>query len=74
MPSTRIATRTTIPFPATMENEEKLKQFLVKRYRVSTFNTCQYQPLPMIHGPPMELFVEKDARPHAGYKPAGVAV
>ena len=63
-----------MPFPATEENKEKLKQFLVERYRASIFNTCQRQPLPMMHGPPMELFVEKDAHPHAVYKPTVVAV
>ena len=63
-----------MPFPTTEENKEKLKLFLVERYRASTFNTFQHQPLPMMHGPPMELFVEKGARPHAVYQAAGVAV
>jgi hypothetical protein len=53
----------TMPFPATEENKEKMKQFLGKRYRASTFNTCQHQPLPMMHGLPMELFVQNNARP-----------
>ena len=35
-----------MPFPATEENKEKLKQFLVERYQASTFNTCQHQPYP----------------------------
>ena len=49
-------------------------QFLMDTYRSSTFNTCQHQPLPMMHGPPMELFVKKDIRPHQVYKPAAVSV
>ena len=40
-----------MPFPATEENKEKLKQFLVEKYRASTFNTCQHQPFPMMHSP-----------------------
>ena len=52
----------------------KMKQFLVDKYRASTFNTCQHQPLPMMQGPKMELFVQKDARPHAEYQPAVVPV
>ena len=51
-----------------------MKSFLVERYRASTYNTCQHQPLPMMHWPPMELFVQKDARPHAVYQPAVVPV
>ena len=51
-----------------------MKMFLVERYRASTFNTCQHQPLPMMHGLHMELFVQKDARPHAVYQPAVVPV
>ena len=57
-----------------MRNKEKMKQFLVEKYRASTFNTCQHQPLPMMQGPKMELFVLKDACPHAVYQPAVVPV
>jgi hypothetical protein len=32
-----------MPFPATEEIKEKLKQFLVEKYRASTFNTDPYQ-------------------------------
>ena len=44
-----------------------MKQFV--KYRPSTFNTCQHWPLPMMHSPEIELFVQKDARPHAVYQP-----
>ena len=63
-----------LPFAATEENKDKLRQFLVDQYRSSTFNTCQHQPLPMMHGPPLELFVQKDARPHAVHQPGKVPV
>ena len=36
----------TMPFPATKENKEKMKQFLVERYRASKFNTCNTSPSP----------------------------
>jgi hypothetical protein len=32
----------TLPFEPTVENKEKMKQFLVEKYRASTFNTCQH--------------------------------
>ena len=63
-----------LPCTATEENKEQLKQFLVDTYRASTFNTCQHQPLPMMHGPPMELFVDKNARPHQAFTPSAVPV
>ena len=50
-----------MPCQATEENKEQLKQFLLDTYRASTFNTCQHHPLPMMHGPPLELFIQKDA-------------
>jgi hypothetical protein len=49
------------------ENREKLKKHLVDKYRASTFNTCQQQPLSMMHGPPMEFNMEKNARLHSIY-------
>ena len=45
-----------MPFPTTEEKKGRRKQFLVDTYRESTFNTCQHQPLPMMHGPPLEFF------------------
>ena len=63
-----------LPFPATEENKDKLREFLVDMYRASTFNTCQHQPLKMMHGPPLELFVQEGARPHAVYQPGKVPV
>ena len=40
-----------LPCPATEENREQLKQYLIDRYRSSTFNTCQHQPQPMMLTP-----------------------
>ena len=63
-----------LPFEATEGNRNKLRQFLIDKYRASTFNTCQHQPLPMMHGPPLEFFIQKDARPYAVYQPGKVPV
>ena len=58
----------------TEENKELLKNLLLEHYASSTFNTCQHQPLPLMHGPPLEFHVEANARPHAIYTPASVPV
>ena len=38
------------------------------------FNTCQHQPLPLMHGPPLELHTDPNVKPHAIYTPASVPV
>ena len=58
----------------TKENKELLKNLLLEHYSSSTFNTCQHQPLPLMHGPPLEFHVEANARPHAICTPASVPV
>jgi hypothetical protein len=59
-----------LPFPATEENKDKLRKFFEDYYRSSTFNTCQHQPLPMLHG----IHVKENARPHAIYTLATVLI
>jgi hypothetical protein len=61
-----------LPFPATEANREKLQQYLLDRYKSSTFNTCQHQPLPHMSGPPMRLMVDPDATPVAHHTPVPV--
>ena len=55
-------------FPATEENKNRLKDWLVKRYSSSTFNTCEHQPLPMMDVPPLRLMVNKEATPSVCHK------
>ena len=40
-----------LPFPATPENRVKLQEYILKHYAASTFNTCEYQVLPLMDGP-----------------------
>ena len=63
-----------LDFPATEENRERMKNLLLKHYASSTFNTCQHQPLPLMHGPPLELHTDPNVKPHAIYTPASVPV
>ena len=61
-----------LPFPATVENHEKLRLFLLNYYKASTFNTCDHQPLPMMDGPPLRLMVDPNAKPVAYHTPVPV--
>ncbi len=38
----------TLPFPAKKENRAKLERYLLERYKSSTFNTCEHQPLRVV--------------------------
>jgi len=61
-----------IPFPATEENREKIQQFLLEYYSSSTFNICEHQILPMMDVPPLRLMVDKNSKPVAAHKPIPV--
>merc|ERR1711940_54043 len=61
-----------LPCPATEENRGRLKEFLVSSFRSSTFNTCEHQPLPLMHGPPLEFKLKEGAERFAIYSPAKV--
>ena len=63
------------PFPPNEENLERLEGWIRERYRASTFNTCNCQPLPLMNGsPPLELFIDPTAKPVACHKPAQVPI
>ena len=63
------------PFPPTHENLGRLEAWIRDRYRSSTFNTCNCQPLPMMKGsPPLELFIDPLAKPVVCNKPAQVPI
>ena len=49
-----------------------LKQWVLDYYASSAFNTCDHQPLPMMTGEPLRLYVDPDAKPIAVHKAAPV--
>lgn len=63
-----------IPYPPTPENLQKLKTWILNRYRASTFNTCETQQLPKMTGPPLKLNVDPNATPVAFHTPAPVPI
>ena len=56
------------PFPCTEENIPKLKDWLVKTFSASSFNTSS-APMVKMSGPPIEIHVDPSAIPIAVHKP-----
>ena len=65
---------TTLPFPATVENREKLKNWILNRYASSTFNICENQTLPKMSGPPLKLNIDPSVVPTAVHTPIPIPV
>ena len=63
---------TALPFTATDANRTALQNWILGRYRSSTFNTCECQTLPLMEGPPLDLHVDPEAKPIAVHKPIPV--
>ena len=60
------------PFQCTMENVDKMRDWLLNRYASSAFNKCPHQKLPSMEGPPIEIHVDPNATPVTLRKPAPV--
>ena len=58
-----------IPFPPTPENIPRLEKWICEAYASSAFNTCECQPLPRMHGPPLKIFMQDGAKPVAAHTP-----
>ena len=54
-----------LPFSAVLENNEKMRKWLLERYASSTFNTCPHRPLQQMAGPPIKIHLDASAKPRA---------
>ena len=61
-----------LPFECNPKNVDKMKQWLLKRYGSSSFNTCPHQILPDMQGPPVSIHVNSRATPVAVHVPAQI--
>ena len=61
-----------IPFPPTAENKKKLKDWLIKHFESSAFNTCSHQPLKCMKGKPMHINFKEGAEPYRVHTPIQV--
>ena len=63
----------TIPFPPTIENRSKLRDYLLNTFASSGFNSCTYQILPEISGEPLKIEMKNNAHQAApAYRPIPV--
>ena len=56
------------PYLRQRKTPRPLRQWLVKYYSTSTFNTCEHQPLATMDGPPLRTMISPDAEPVAHHK------
>ena len=63
---------TSLPYPATEANREKLQQYLLDYYSSSTFNICEHQTLPLMVSRPMRLMIDPHANPTTHHSPIPV--
>ena len=63
-----------LPFTPIKENNKKMREWLLDRFKSSTFNTCPHTPLPAMIGPPIEMHVDESAKPKACHTAAPVAL
>ena len=66
---------TECPYPPTMENLDRIEAWIRDRYKASSFNTCNQQPLPLMSdSPPLKLFIDEKAIPVACHKAAQIPI
>ena len=63
---------TSLPYPATEANRQKLQQYLLDYYSSSTFNICEHQTLPLMESPPMRVMTDPHANPTTHHSPIPV--
>lgn len=61
-----------LPFECTQGNNEKMKEWLLKYFENSTFNTCPCMPLLNLEGPPLEIHLKDDAKPFSHTNPSEI--
>ena len=65
---------TTLPYPPTEENRERLEQYLLNKYAASAFNICDHQTLPMMSGPPLSFTIDPTATPKPCHTPIPIPI
>ena len=63
-----------LPIKCSLENAEEMRQYLLNRYKASTFNKCPHQELPKMEGPPIQIHIDPNAIPVKFTKPVPVAL
>ena len=61
-----------LPFPATLENIPRLKEWLLHEFASSAFNICSHQQLQTMTGAPVRIQFKEGAQPRAVHTPIPV--
>ena len=61
-----------LPLECNPKNVDKMKQWLLKRYGSSSFNTCPHQILPDMQGTPVSIHVNSKATPVTVHVPTQI--
>ena len=63
-----------LPFKCTAENIPQMRQWILDRYKTSTFNKCSHQQLPLMEGPPIKILLNPEAKPVMYNTPATIPI
>lgn len=63
-----------LSFKCVPKNITKMKEWLLRRYESSAFNTCPHQSLPEMTGLPVEIHIKDGTKPIACHKPASISI
>ena len=61
-----------LPFTPVPANIHLMKEWLLKYFKSSTFNTCPHQPLQQMAGPPIEIHLSDTATPRVCHTPSPI--
>ena len=54
--------------------ENVIKEWLLKTFADTVFNTCEHQPLPFITEEPLRIYVDPNAKPVVVHNPASIPI
>ena len=61
-----------MPFQPVAANIKSLESWIRNTYAASSFNCCECQPLPKMHGPPLTIHLKEVVKPIASHTPIPV--
>ena len=63
-----------LPFPASEDNINEMKEWLLEKYASSTFNLCPHEPAPLIDADPIRIHLDPNAIPKPAFTAATVPI
>ena len=60
--------------PPGLTSQRQMQDWILKEYASSAFNVCEHQPLPSMHGEPLNIVLQPSAKPVAYHIPTPVPI